>query len=104
MPLKIIFVPFYFQSFVDCDLICFYVLVVINRHVEHNELHNSQHLSLPVLNGVYVVQSLFNIFFFNFVYLSFHNVFNLFVMLSPIISNNMYNAIVQGSLSKINPY
>ena len=42
--------------------------------------------------------------FFNFVYLSFHNVFNLFVMLSPIISNNIYNAIVQGSLSKINPF
>ena len=60
MPLEIIFVPVYFQSFVDCDLICFYVLVVINRHVEHNELHNSQHLSLPVLNGVYVVQPLFN--------------------------------------------
>jgi hypothetical protein len=41
-------------------------------------------------------------FFFNFFYLSFHNVFNLFVMLSPIISNNIYNAIVQESLSKIN--
>ena len=31
MPLEIIFVPFYFQSFVDCDLICFYVLVVITQ-------------------------------------------------------------------------
>ena len=73
--------------------------------MEHNELHDSQHLRLPVLNGVYVVQPLFNIvFIFNFVYLSFHNVFNLFVMLSPINSNNIYNAIVQGSMYKINRF
>jgi hypothetical protein len=49
---------------------CLYESLAVDGKVKNilNQVlnHNSQHLSLPVLNGVYVVQSLFNIFFFQF--------------------------------------